>query len=242
MTTTHDVKNEEFAWRDARTRRNACLQRSRERAGRTELPYPQLSHDYNQGMNSCDVASQVWSYYSVARYSHWRNWWPMLWLILDASIANVLYLYRLKGFSEADLSHRGLQTTIGLQLLRNPASVLRQRESQTTIIGQRPSGIETPQHHWFQPGKGKRGDCEQCKPPAAKLGRRFKKPLRLPLQEISTNTRRQQQRGPRSSFKCKQCNVWLCKASDCWQRYHLDSDTREQQESSQSRGCVQTIE
>jgi hypothetical protein len=38
----------------------------------------------------------------------------MLWLILDASITNVLYLYRLKGFTERDLSHQGLQTTITL--------------------------------------------------------------------------------------------------------------------------------
>jgi hypothetical protein len=220
MTTTHDVKNEEFAWRDARTRRNACLERSREKAGRTELPYPQLSHDYNQGMNSCDVASQVWSYYSVARYSHWRNWWPMLWLILDASIANVLYLYRLKGFTETDLSHRDLQTTIGLQLLRNPACVLRNREPQTAVIGLKPSRIEKPRHNWCKPGRGKRGDCEQCKWPAGKAGRPWKD-IRTPLQEISTNPRpRQRRRGPRSSYKCKECDVWLCRDSGCWTRFH----------------------
>jgi hypothetical protein len=73
MTTTHDVKNDELAWRDTATRRNAYLKRSRETAGRTELPYPQLSEDYNHGMNACDVASQLWSYYSVLRYSYWRN-------------------------------------------------------------------------------------------------------------------------------------------------------------------------
>ena len=125
ITTAHDVKNEPFAWRDASSRRNACHKRAREEAGRTELPYPKLSHDCNQGMNSCDLASQVWSYYTVSRYSHWRNWWPMLWIILDASIANVLYLYRLMGFGESNISHRDLQTRIGLQLLRNPASILR---------------------------------------------------------------------------------------------------------------------
>jgi hypothetical protein len=70
MTTVHDVKNEPLAWRDARTRRKACRTRSREKSGRTELPYLKLSHDYNQGMNSCDVARQVWSYYTVSRYSH----------------------------------------------------------------------------------------------------------------------------------------------------------------------------
>jgi hypothetical protein len=38
----------------------------------------------------------------------------MLWIILDTAVANVLYLYRLKGFSEKDLSHRQLQTTLSL--------------------------------------------------------------------------------------------------------------------------------
>jgi hypothetical protein len=59
----------------------------------------------------------------------------MLWLILDPSIANVIYLYRLKGFSESQLSHRDLQTTIALQLLRQPASVLRKRKSDVQVYG-----------------------------------------------------------------------------------------------------------
>jgi hypothetical protein len=66
----------------------------------------------------------------------------MLWLILDASIANVLYLYRLKGFKERDLNHRDLQTTITLQLLQNPAYVLRKRESTVAVTGLRPSKLE----------------------------------------------------------------------------------------------------
>jgi Transposase IS4 len=220
MTTAHDVKNDELAWRDACTRRNACLERSRETAGRTELPYPQLSEDYNQGMNSCDVASQLWSYYSVSRYSHWRNWWPMLWLILDASIANVLYLYRLKGFTEPQLSHRRLQTTIALQLLRQPAAVLRNRESDVQVYGQRRSIIKQPQHQWIQPGQ--RGECVQCRP-TPKRGAPIKD-QRQPLQEVDINARPKRPRYPRSSYKCKECDVWLCQNSTCWQRYHLDEE------------------
>jgi hypothetical protein len=234
MTTVHDVKNEPLNWRDACTRRNACLDRSREKSGRTELPYPKLSHDYNQGMNSCDVASQVWSYYTVSRYSHWRNWWPMLWLILDASIANVLYLYRLKGFIERDLSHRGLQTTIGLQLLQNPASVLRKRESTVVVIGLKPSSLEKPTHRYYRPGVGKRGDCQSCKDPAIAPALGGRRPKRVPLQEIGTNPRRVQQRGSRSSFKCKQCDVWLCQNSDCWTKQHGNIAP----ESSQSEGSI----
>lgn len=229
MTTAHDVKNQPPAWREASTRRNACLERSRERSGRTELPYPQLSHDYNQGMNSCDVASQVWSYYTVSRYSHWRNWWPMLWIILDASIANVLYLYRLKGFTEADLSHKDLQTMIALQLLQKPASVLRPRESTTFVMGQRPSKIPQPLHKWEKAGKTvqghqRRGECVQCNTQAGRQGGRpIGSKTRRPLQDISTNRVRQMPR-PRSSYKCGDCDVFLCRDSTCWQRYHLASD------------------
>jgi len=221
ITTTHDVKNEPFAWRDAATRRNACLERAREKAGRTELPYPQLSHDYNQGMNSCDVASQVWSYYSGARYSHWRNWWPMLWLILDASIANVLYLYRLKGYAESNLSHRQLQTTIALQLLGQPASVLRKRESNARTIGLKQPSIKQPLHQWVKPGGS--GWCRQCKPPRGMPGLPKE---RQPLRELSTNVQRY--RGAQTRYKCIECDAWLCQNSTCWQRYHLDVEDWEQ--------------
>lgn len=246
MTTTHDVKNEELAWRDAATRRNACLDRAREKAGRTELPYPQLSHDYNQGMNSCDVASQVWSYYSVARYSHWRNWWPMLWLILDASIANVLYLYRQKGYTESDLSHYTLQTTIALQLLWQPTSVLRERDSDVIVLGQRPSSIKKEPHQWIKPGK--RGYCKWCKGPIDNQGRPPGS-TRIPLQELSCNTQHIRKRGPQTSFKCKECDVWLCHDSYCWERYHAvyahdhdrDHDAETEILTSQSEDSIQSI-
>jgi hypothetical protein len=223
MTTAHDVVNEDPHWRDAKTRRDACRTRARETAGRTELPYPQLSHDYNNNMNSCDLASQVWSYFTVSRYSHWRNWWPMLWIILDASIANVLYLYRLRGFTESQLSHRDLQTRIGFQLLRDPASVLRERESTVNAVGLQPSKLRRSQHEWIKAGKtpqghDRRGECEQYKR-TAPVGRPRKEMPRIPLQEISINTRR---RGPWTRFKCKECDVWLCHNSVCWQRHHLD--------------------
>ena len=225
MTTAHDIVNQDPYWRDAKTRRNACLTRSRETAGRTELPYPQLSHDYNNNMNSCDLASQVWSYYTVSRYSHWRNWWPMLWIVLDASIANVLYLYRLRGFTESQLSHRDLQTRIGFQLLRNPASVLRERASTTIAIGLQPSKTRRPRHQWIRAGKtpqghDRRGYCEQCK---TSLGHGGRRATMTPLQEISTNARHER-RGPRTSFKCKECDVWLCHNSVCWQRHHLNPE------------------
>ena len=221
MTTAHDVQNDELAWRDARTRRNACLERARESAGRTELPYPQLSRDYNHGMNSCDVASQLWSYYTVSRYSHWRNWWPMLWLILDASIANVLYLYRLRGYLESELSHKDLQTTIGLQLLRQPASVLRKRKPGVQVYGLKPTAIQQPLHQWVQPGG--RGECVECKTgPINRGGRPRRGQKRTPLQDVSGNTPCQRQRAARSSYKCTECDVWLCKTSDCWSKHHLD--------------------
>jgi hypothetical protein len=41
-------------------------------------------------------------------------------MIIDASISNVLHIYRLAGISESELTHAQLQERLGLQLLRSP--------------------------------------------------------------------------------------------------------------------------
>jgi hypothetical protein len=49
-------------------------------------------------------------------------------MIIHASISNVLFIYRRKGYTDAVLSNKELQQRLGLQLLRNPASVSRKLE------------------------------------------------------------------------------------------------------------------
>jgi hypothetical protein len=139
MSTVHDTANEAPCWRDAIQRptashkfatyvdaeasdySQASIKYSRTTtAGELQLPYPQMMYDYNHGMNGSDLCQQMWNYYTVSHHRHRRNWWPLFWMIIDASISNVLYIYRLAGFSESELTHAQLQERLGLQLLRSP--------------------------------------------------------------------------------------------------------------------------
>jgi hypothetical protein len=79
---------------------------------------------------------------------------PLLIILLDVSLQ---FPYRLKGFSEADLSHRDLQTKIGLQLLREPASVLRERRDPVIILNSKPSEIKKSEHQWMKVGTTNQG-------------------------------------------------------------------------------------
>jgi hypothetical protein len=108
-------------------------------------------------MNSRDLASQVRSYFTVSPYIHWRNWWLVLWIILAASIANVLYLYRLRGITESQLSHIDLQTRISFQLLRDPAFFLHERESTANAVVLQPSKLRRSEHEWIKAGKAPKG-------------------------------------------------------------------------------------
>jgi hypothetical protein len=139
MSTVHDVANQPPCWRDAVKRPTASHKYANyvqqtdttitdysqastkfsrtTTTGEIELPYPQLMYDYNHGMNGSDLCQQVWNSYTVSSHRHQRNWWPLFWMIIDASISNVLYIYRLAGISESELSHAQLQERLGLQLL-----------------------------------------------------------------------------------------------------------------------------
>jgi hypothetical protein len=226
MSTVHDTANEPPCWRDAVKRPTASQKFARTNtAGEIELPYPQLMYDYNHGMNGSDLCQQVWNYYTVSGHRHRRNWWPLFWMIIDASISNVLFIYRLAGINEDQLTHSQLQERLGLQLLRNPAAVNRIKNTSVKVTGQQPSLLLRPldEHHWQEilPRW-----CVLCKPPPQPRGR----PKAAPLQEIDTNTRRQ--RGPRvrgrqTNYGCLECGVALCYTSEHWQRHHSEQENRD---------------
>jgi hypothetical protein len=245
MSTVHDTANEAPCWRDAVQRSTASQkfatfadaegpdysQASTKygqvtTAGKIQLPYPQLMHDYNHGMNGSDLCQQMWNYYTVSHHRHRRNWWPLFWMIIDASISNVLYLYRLTGITVKELTHSQLQERLGLQLLRNPAAVDRKHKSEIRVTSQRPSLILRPadEHHWQEilPRW-----CVLCKPPPSK--KRRGKAKRQPLQEMDINTTQgKRQRGRQTNHGCRECQVALCHNSEHWQRWH---DATEQYDS-----------
>lgn len=171
-------------------------------------------------MNGSDLCQQVWNYFTTTKHSHWRNWWPLLWMIIDASIANVLYILRLKGFK---ISHTDLQERLGLQLLRDPAAVNRTREPPYLAASTRPTLLRRPtnEHQWERIS---RRYCVVCKPVGR--GRGYGRARRQALQELGVNTARTQpiqkmrKRSKQTRWGCFQCEVALCHTSRCWQRHH----------------------
>jgi hypothetical protein len=225
MTTIHDVANQTPCWRPIQTRSNASTHLARTSpAGDIELPYPQISFDYNHQMNGSDLCQQSWDEYSLSKHRHRRNWWALLWHLLNTSISNVLYLYRLKGFTRADLTHLELQQRLGLQLLRNPAAVSRKIESTSIASTKRPSLLRRPidEHTWTRVTKR---ECAVCRPTNLYHRRGKGRTTREALQDIGINTRPVQteasrKRGKKTTFGCYECAVALCKNSWCWQRHH----------------------
>ena len=219
FSTVHDFANDPSEWRDAKKRPGASLTHgkpdvSSKVAEEAEeqpllLPFPQLAVDYNRKMNGADLCAQLWSYYTTANHRHRRNWWPLLWGMLDSMVANTAKIcHHLK----SDLTHRDIQLQIAYHYLRDPANRLRKRAASASTSGLRPTKIPTleGQHAW---GKTlswgvKRGNCQGCSRPP---GRPW--PSRKILGEISGNSRKRCQTG------CLQCQVALC-GSYCWTEFH----------------------
>ena len=63
-----------------------------------DLDFPQLLIDYNNYIRGSDICQQVWNYYTIAKHPHRRNWWPMLWAILDDTISNITKICHLLGY------------------------------------------------------------------------------------------------------------------------------------------------
>jgi hypothetical protein len=219
MSTVHDVANQPPCWRSSLDRSKVSHHLAREAVyGGLELPYPQVSENYNNNMGSCDLCQQIWNAYPLSKHRHRRNWWALFWMIIHASISNVLFTYRHRGFKS--LTHQELQQRIGLQLLRNPASVNCKREVEKPPK-KKPSLLRRPsnEHEWE---RIPRRNCVVCKPLPRRRG-----PARRALQETEYNTtQRKRQRGPQTQYGCKQCKVALCFTSECWRKLHsLDNNS-----------------
>jgi hypothetical protein len=238
MSTVHDVANQPSCWRSTLHRSKVSHHLAREAVeGGLEIPYPQLSKDYNNNMGSCDSCQQIWNAYPLSKHRHRRNWWALFWMIIHASIGNALFIYQHRGFKS--LTQQELQQRIGLQLLRNPASVNRKRDIEKPSI-KRLSLLRRPsdEHEWERISRRR---CTVCKPPRSTRLRGAAQPA---LQEIDYNTRqrrRKRQRGPQTTYGCKQCQAALCYNSECWRKLHSrdsDSDTETNQENV-TRGKVE---
>jgi hypothetical protein len=216
LSTVHDFANDPSEWISARKRPGASLTHGKpdvsskvpemEENQSFLLPFPQLAVDYNRDMNGADLCAQLWSYYSTANHRHRRNWWPLLWGLLDSMVANTAKICHRLG---SKLTHRDIQLHLAYYYLRNPANRLRKRACSASMCGARPTKIPTQEGHhtWgLTTAWGvKRGNCQGCARPKGRPSRA--------LGEISGNRR------VRSRSGCLQCRAALC-SSYCWTAFH----------------------
>jgi hypothetical protein len=219
MSTVHDVVNEPPCWRPIEKRPTASTQFAQSTVdGSTEIPYPQINFDYNHNMNGSDLYQQVWNVYTTSGHYHLRNWWPLFRHLINTSICNTLFLYRLKGYTDRDLTHYELQERLGLQLLRNPAAVNRIVDSTLPTQYQRPTVLTRPhdEHSWTRTAKRY---CKVRRPPPLQRGPGRRK--RAVRQEMGINigprtpqtTTGKRKRSKQTTWACFECEEPLCHSS-----------------------------
>jgi hypothetical protein len=168
------------------------------------------------------VCQQSWDEYPLSDHPHLRNWWPLFWQLISASISNTLYLYRLKGVTEKEITHLELQERLGLQLIKNPSAVSRNIDCTSLTHTDRPTLARRPtnEHTW---SRGTRRECVVCKPSNLfrRRGQGWRR--RTAFEEIGTNATqlKKRKRGKQTIWQCAQCGVALChRDSYCWGRHH----------------------
>jgi hypothetical protein len=227
LITVHDFANELDHWKPAQKRPAVSLTYGKpdvrsdiaeeEEKQSFLLPFPAIAVDYNQGMNRADLCAQVWSYYTTAKQPHRRNWWPLLWALLDGMVANT---GRICHQLESKLTHRQIQIHLAYHLLRNPANQLRKRASKVIITGARPSKISNPegQHTWGRTSSWgvQRGNCKGCAKP---MGRPYGALGKMKALGKRDSNSRIRHKTTSSRKGCLECRAALC-SSSCWTKFH----------------------
>jgi hypothetical protein len=73
-----------------------------------------LIDEYNDAMGYVDVYAQLSFYYSVQQ-SHFRNWWPLFYFLLEGILVNVWVLFLINGTAQ---KHRDVHLEIAHALIK----------------------------------------------------------------------------------------------------------------------------
>ena len=182
---------------------------------------PNPIHLHNQAMAHTDLHAQLQSYYTVQQ-SHFRNWWPLFFFLLDVILVNVWIVLRIHA---TRLHHRGVHEAIALALM---AEGLRDLQSTPTLWPSRkPPAYNLPpmdtSHAIVRNTDGSRKECVVCSKDRVRNARVRKQPRRKALGEVSNNRRPPKHKAThpaQTRFECRACRVALCEKWDCWTEYH----------------------
>ena len=195
-----------------------------------KLPIPDFIDLYNHFMNGVDVADQLRCYYDTQRV-HLKTWKPLWHFLLDTTVVNsykIINTTELRPYAELRKhgSHRLFRMELIQELYDNSERIAQssgglqdhKKKELTRLVRHAP-----PIEHGIRVQLStKLHYCVPCS-----IGSRIarKTIVRKPLQNLSLNSVRAEQRRQRpskSSLGCKLCSMFICKKLGCW-REHLEA-------------------
>ena len=195
-----------------------------------KLPIPDFIDMYNHFMNGVDVADQLRCYYDTQRV-HLKTWKPLWHFLLDTTIVNsykIINTTELRPYTE--LRKHGSHKLFRMELIQElydhseriakpfPGLHDHKRKELTQLVRHAPA-IE---HGIRVQLSEKLHYCLSCQI-SSRIAR--KASVRKPLQNLSTNSIRAEQRRQRpakSSLGCELCRMFICKKISCWNE-HLEA-------------------
>ena len=172
---------------------------------------------YNYCMNGVDIADQLRKEFQIHRDYERKSWRPLFDWLFDTSCNNAYFLW---------LKTRQLKTTNDHQIYTKELidALLNFRAPESpTPPPMRELGVS--KHRLYKVSK--RGHCQWCRThlkdwfplqaATTGTGSPFGGVVSQDRKSASSNPRR---RGSKVQWKCKSCDVYLCKRSTCFKRFH----------------------
>jgi hypothetical protein len=217
LTNAHDEEDfNRYTEKDRHRRKNITNYHEELQEAPLRIPHP--INEYNKCMGYVDVHAQLESYYSVQQ-SHFRNWWPLFFFILDAMLVNVWIILRL---SHSTIFHRDMQAELACALISEGRIDLESTPVQWPSTKRKPTEeVSRNAEHILV--KSTRKHCFVCRKKKQRKAR--KRPSRKVMSEVDANARREpplraNTHGSQTIYMCGLCQVPLCKVGSCWNDYH----------------------
>jgi len=241
LTTIHEIVGEE--WKIIRNRRRpretssnaSTVHRVFGNASRKELSIPKVIDDYNHYMGGVDIADQLRGYYNCQLIVH-RNWFPLLFWLLDTVLVNCSLLYnkvvnenvKSKSFridlvwglikdvmdNDNSISTRSMSTTTCLYDNEEsffPQTKTKSKGPYVTKNFELPISRLLPGNH-FPEWREKRGECVYCR--------------YLTRNSRESSSSSSSSSIPQSQLWCIECNVPLCCSKshpNCFKDFHTNT-------------------
>lgn len=167
-----------------------------------DLQIPCFIDDYNQYMGGVDLANQFREVYETHKPT-FRNWWPLLYWLIDVACINAYRLYRLSTVSQRPLTHLQFRTELYCKLL-SYSEKAKLQSLRVQLGGKRVFNPDVLHLHYWKK-RPKQGTCAWC---SYRL--KCEKLLNRGIKGVAK----------RSVTGCSFCDVPLCREGDCWTRYH----------------------